>query len=99
MVHGSFRGDFNISRFPSEKRNSTRRSLAMEDFSNFIEDMSMMDPQLEVGTFTWFKGDDHRIASRIDRILISEEWVDKFRNMHQILLQRLGSYHFPVSLP
>ncbi|KAG5591187.1 hypothetical protein H5410_041701 [Solanum commersonii] len=25
-------------------------------------------------TFTWFKGDNQVIASRIDRILISEEW-------------------------
>lgn len=32
-------GDFNITRFPSEKIKSSRRSPAIVNFSNFIEDM------------------------------------------------------------
>lgn len=44
----------------------------MVEFSDFIEDKNLMDPQLEGGTITWFKGDNFRSASRIDRIIESQ---------------------------
>lgn len=40
-------GDFNITIYPSEKRNCRRRTPAMIDFSDFIEDMDLIDLQLE----------------------------------------------------
>lgn len=91
-------GDFNIVRFPTEKRNCRRRSTAMVEFSNFIEDMSLIDLQLEGGIYTWYKGDTHTTASRIDRILISEEWDDCFSNIKQFALQRVTSDHVPIVL-
>ncbi|XP_075095147.1 uncharacterized protein LOC142173453 [Nicotiana tabacum] len=88
-------GDFNVTRFSSEKRNCLRRSRAMVEFSDFIDDMNLIDLPLEGGFFTWFKGDNQIISSRIDRILISEEWDDTFRNIKQSLIQRLISDHVP----
>ncbi|WMV42189.1 hypothetical protein MTR67_035574 [Solanum verrucosum] len=70
----------------------------MKEFSNFIEYMKLVDLQLEDATYTWFKGDQHEVASRIDRILISEDWDDKFQNLKQIPLQRLSSDHIPIAL-
>ncbi|XP_016513659.1 uncharacterized protein LOC107830565 [Nicotiana tabacum] len=90
--------NFNITRFPSEKRNCLRRSRAMMKFSDFIDDMNLIDLPLEGGVYTWFKGHNQIISSRVDRILISEEWDDTFRNIKQSLLQRLISDHVPVSL-
>ncbi|XP_070029774.1 uncharacterized protein [Nicotiana sylvestris] len=39
----------------------------MVEFSDFIEDMELIDLRLEGGYYTWFKGDNHTAASRIDR--------------------------------
>nr|XP_009804761.1 PREDICTED: uncharacterized protein LOC104249929 [Nicotiana sylvestris] len=73
-------GDFNVTRYASEKRNCNRRTRAMLEISDFIE------------------GDNQVPASRIDRILLSEECDASFRNIKQTLLQRLESDHVPVSL-
>lgn len=66
-------GDLSFTRFLLEKRICSRKSSTMEEFSDFIEDVDLVDPQLEKRFFTWFKGDSHIAASRIDRILTSEE--------------------------
>uniref|UniRef100_A0A0V0IEM2 Putative ovule protein n=1 Tax=Solanum chacoense TaxID=4108 RepID=A0A0V0IEM2_SOLCH len=70
----------------------------MREFSDFIEDLKLLDIQLEDGQYTWFKRDNQDIASRIDRILISKEWDENFNNIKQIALQRLGSDHTPIAL-
>ncbi|XP_070007559.1 uncharacterized protein [Nicotiana sylvestris] len=91
-------GDFNVTRYPSEKRECSRRSRAMVEFSDFIEDMEMIDLRLEGGNYTWFKGDNYTAASRIDRFLISEEWDVRLRNIKQTIQQMLISDHSPVAL-
>nr|XP_033509991.1 uncharacterized protein LOC117274746 isoform X3 [Nicotiana tomentosiformis] len=70
----------------------------MVEFSDFIEDMNLIDLRLEDSSFTWFKGDNQDMASRIDKFLIFEEWDDSFSNIKQIPLQRLTSDHIPVAL-
>ena len=42
-------GDFNIVRFSSERRGASRLTLAMEKFSEFIEDLNLIDLPLEGG--------------------------------------------------
>ncbi|XP_059288430.1 uncharacterized protein LOC132041754 [Lycium ferocissimum] len=71
----------------------------MAEFSDFIEDMNLIDLQLEDGNYTWFKGDNQDRASKIDRFLIYEEWDDdSFSNIKQIPLQRLASDHISLAL-
>uniref|UniRef100_M1BT70 Endonuclease/exonuclease/phosphatase domain-containing protein n=1 Tax=Solanum tuberosum TaxID=4113 RepID=M1BT70_SOLTU len=91
-------GDFNIVRFPSEKRNCTRFNKAMLDFSDFIEDMELADPQLVGDNFTWKRGERHDSAARLDRFLISEEWETSFRNIKQSTMHRVISDHCPLIL-
>ncbi|KAG5619805.1 hypothetical protein H5410_005023 [Solanum commersonii] len=91
-------GDFNVSRYVSEKRNGVRRAKGMREFSDLIEDMNLIDLHLENANLTWFKGDTGKIASRIDRILVSQEWDDSFNNMKQIALQRIMSDHSPIAI-
>lgn len=85
-------------RFPSEKKNCNRFTRGMFDFSEFIEDMELEDLQLSGGRFTWKKGERHDIAARIDRFLISEEWVAAFKNIKQSILYRVTSDHSPLLL-
>ena len=49
-------GDFNVVRFPSEQRGGSRLTPAMEKFSEFIEDLNLIDLPLEGGRFTWSSG-------------------------------------------
>lgn len=66
-------GDFNVARFISEKRNCLRRSRGMREISDVIEELKLIDIQLEDNHYTWFKGDNQKIASMIYIILFSEE--------------------------
>ena len=43
----------------------------MEKFSEFIEDLNLIDLSLEEGSFTWSSGIEQSSLSRIDRVLVS----------------------------
>lgn len=86
-------GDFHVVRFPSEKKNCNRITKSMENFSDFIEDMELVDPPLIGGSFTWRKGDRHVTAARLDRFLFSEEWEISFKKIKQTLMPRVTSDH------
>ena len=45
-------GDFNIIRFPSERLGRSRLTPAMEIFSEFIEELNLIDLPLEGGSYT-----------------------------------------------
>jgi len=91
-------GDFNVCRFPSEKKECNRLNSAMREFSECIEDMDLIDLQLSGGRYTWYKGDNHITASRIDRIMVSTEWNNLFTNIKQTTMQRVTSDHIPIAL-
>lgn len=74
-------GDFNTVRHPSEKKKCNMISKAITDFSDFIEDMELMDLDIAGGKFTRKRGDRQDSAARTDRFLISEEWDANFRNI------------------
>ena len=46
----------------------------MEKFSEFIEDLNLIDLPLEEGSFTWSNGTEQPSISRIDRALVSQDW-------------------------
>lgn len=46
-------GDLNTVRFLSEKKNCSRITKLMSDLPDFIEDMSLLDLQLAVRSYTW----------------------------------------------
>ena len=43
----------------------------MEKFSEFIEDLNLIDLSLEGESFTWSSGTKQPSMSRIDRVLVS----------------------------
>lgn len=46
-------GDFNTTRFASERRTSSSFTADMADFANCIEELKLIDPPLTGGSFTW----------------------------------------------
>jgi len=91
-------GDFSVCRFPYEKKECNRLNSAMREFSECIEDMDLIDLQLSGGRYTWYKGDNHITASRLDRIMVSTEWNNLFTNIKQTTMQRVTSDHVPIAL-
>ena len=66
-------GDVNMVHFPSERRGETRLTLAMEKFSEFVEDLNLVDFPLEKGSYTWLSGSNQLAMFRIDRSLVTPD--------------------------
>lgn len=90
--------DFNVIRYEEEKNGNARNTRAMRDFSRIINDLSLLDPLLHGGAFTWFRGENNQCASRIDRFLLSESWDEQFKLIKQRVLPRVTSDHCPIML-
>ncbi|WMV21816.1 hypothetical protein MTR67_015201 [Solanum verrucosum] len=91
-------GDFNVTRFATERTNCNRQNGAMTEFSACIEELEMVDPPLFGGSFTWRRGEDHNCASRIDRFLHCAEWGENFTQINQCSLPKIASDHNPIML-
>ena len=91
-------GDFNIIRFPSEQLGNSYLTPAMEQFSEFIEDLNLIDLPLEGGSYSWSSGSDQPSMSRIDKVLVSHDWEEHYPDVIQQILSRPVSNHFPILL-
>lgn len=91
-------GDFNTTRFPSEKINCSRISGAMFDFSSCINKLELVDPPLFGGSYTWRGGANKKKASRIYRFLYSFPQDEIFTQIRQSALPSLESDHNPLLL-
>lgn len=92
-------GDFNSIKSTEERKGVVchHRSGEIELFCNFIEMCGLIDLPLIGRKFTWYKPDG-RAMSRLDRFLISEEWLNYWGNLSQWGLQRSVSDHCAVIL-
>jgi hypothetical protein len=91
-------GDFNVVRFPSERRDCVRVTPAMEEFSDFIEGLNLIDLPLNGGLYSWCNGVANPSMSRIDRVLVSTEWEEHYPDVVQKLMPKPISDHNPLLL-
>jgi hypothetical protein len=92
-------GDFNVIRFPNERLRCRRLTPPMLEFSDFIEDLNLVDlPLGGGGKYTWSSGTENPSLSRIGRFLISSDWEDHFPDVVQNLLPQPLSDHHPLIL-
>ena len=89
-------GDFNIVRYPCERLGCESFSLAMFASSNFIKNNYLVDLPLDGASFTYFRDAEPQAMSRIDKTLVSVDWVDHFGNVSQMVLLRVISDHYPL---
>ncbi|XP_019223726.1 PREDICTED: uncharacterized protein LOC109205468 [Nicotiana attenuata] len=78
----SILGDFNIIMAPEEKKGGTPHVLSKSaDFISCMDDCGMTDLGYTGNPFTWCNGSRgrRRISTRLDRVLINEDWAGKFQ--------------------
>ena len=56
----------------------------------------MIDLPLEGGSYTWSSGSNQPSMSRIDRVLVSNDWEDHYPDVTQRVLPRRILDHFPI---
>ena len=91
-------GDFNVTQFPTERMGAAHFTPAMNDFSEFIFSLGLMDIPMEGGRFTWSNNRENAVMSCIDWFLYTGEWEDRYPTVVQRRLPRLLSDHFPIML-
>ncbi|WMV09305.1 hypothetical protein MTR67_002690, partial [Solanum verrucosum] len=91
-------GDFNVTRYPTERTNGHRITGAMAEFFKWINEMELFDPPLFGGSYTWRRGENHMSASTIDRCLFCSQWEELFLQIKHNLLPNVGSDHRPIML-
>ena len=93
-------GDFNSIRRPGE-RFTSGHSLAEDnssrEFNEWIEDLEVLEVPWLGRNFTWYRPNGAS-RSRLDRFLISHEWLEKWPNSIQTALARNFSDHCPIVL-
>ncbi|XVF23289.1 hypothetical protein REPUB_Repub13aG0024000 [Reevesia pubescens] len=89
-------GDFNAIRSASDCKGCTDNSLGINEFNNFISQGCLKDIPLNGTIFTWFGPGNKR--SRLDRVLVSIDWINKFKNLCMRGLKRSVSDHIPLLL-
>ncbi|KAK8624459.1 hypothetical protein V6N13_065804 [Hibiscus sabdariffa] len=70
----------------------------MSSFSDFIEELSLVDLPLNGGRFTWSNFKEVPVFSRLDRFLISLEILGVWPNLFQCAHPKGISDHNPISL-
>lgn len=93
-------GDFNSVRSPVERIGSSQRGSvdgSIAEFNNWIEELEVEEAPWVGKRFTWFRPNDSA-KSRLDRFLVSPEWLAKWPGSVQSALVRNFSDHCPVLL-
>ena len=92
------RGDFNMIRYPEERRRGGGPSASIKRFTKVVEDLELRDYPLQGGPFTWRGGLNNQSQSRLDRFLVTDDWDRMFDGAVQGILVRPVSDHFPILL-
>lgn len=92
-------GDFNAIRKVEERVGNGNGSDAwdMEYFDGFIEQSGLIDISIDGRAFTWYRpGDTYK--SKLDRILVNDEWLGKWLDSVVKGIDRSLSDHCPILL-
>ncbi|RVX09019.1 LINE-1 reverse transcriptase-like [Vitis vinifera] len=91
-------GDFNVTLSLEERSNQGRVSGAMRRFAQVVDDLELLDIPLQGGVASWSGGRNNQAWARLDRFLVTQDWLDCFSGIIQCRLPRPISDHFPILL-
>ncbi|XP_068474816.1 uncharacterized protein [Phaseolus vulgaris] len=93
-------GDFNSIIRKKERKSLisvSNYSREIKGFNDFIEKSELVDIPLVGRKFTWHKPNE-MVKSRIDKVLVSKEWLETWPHCQQFVLNRSISDHCVVIL-
>jgi len=96
----SILGDFNNVRHPAERTGNCHRGdgdSSIKEFNDWIDDLEVEDAPWVGRKFTWFRPNGSA-KSKLDRFLVSPEWIAKWPDTTQSTLDRNFSDHCPILL-
>ena len=91
-------GDFNIILFQRERSRQGRLTTTMRRFAQIVDELGLVDLLMQRGLFTWNGGQNNQSWARLDRFLVTQNWLDQFSGVLQSRLARPTSDHFPIFL-
>ncbi|KAL4362963.1 hypothetical protein GQ457_04G017400 [Hibiscus cannabinus] len=91
-------GDFNMFLHIEEKLGGSVNMSLVEMFRNFIQITGLVDLPLKGGTFTWSNLRDPPTLVRLDRFLVSLNFLESFQALEQLLLGKSLSDHNAIAL-
>lgn len=86
-------GDFNEVLSSSERGSGFTTQEGVDDFRNFIQTLGLIDISSANGLFTWFHGNR---KSKLDRCLVTADWVHQYPQLSVQILNRTISDHCPI---
>jgi exonuclease III len=89
-------GDFNILRRPEEKSNDNYNPRWPFIFNAIIESLNLREIALSGRQFTWASRRVNPTFEKLDRVLASVDWEQKFPLVTVRTLSRSGSDHTPL---
>lgn len=93
-------GDFNAITHVDERRGVSLTGYGgneMEEFNMFIDNLDVLDIPLNGRIFTLYRPNSQSM-SRLDRFLVSQDWVLSLPNCTQLVMDRDFSDHCPILL-
>ncbi|XP_028106687.1 uncharacterized protein LOC114305751 [Camellia sinensis] len=90
-------GDFNEIRFIGERGGCSGREKGLKELNAFIDKCELNDIPLLGRKYTWCNAQEGEKWSRIDRVLLNPEWLQRF-NFKLWGLPRTCSDHCPLLL-
>jgi hypothetical protein len=91
-------GDFNLIRNDKERNIGHGDRKLMEMFNDFIGQFRLRELFISGAKFTWSNKQLHPILVKLDRILVTDNWEDKFPKCYAWSKARVGSDHCPLIL-
>jgi hypothetical protein len=91
-------GDFNIIRRQEEKNNTNFNAKWPFVFNAIIESLNLREIALSGRQFTWASRRETPTYEKLDRILVTSEWEQKFPLVSVRAMTRTSSDHTPLLL-
>jgi exonuclease III len=91
-------GDFNIIRRNEDKNNNNFNPRWPFMFNAIIESLDLREISLSERQYTWASRRENPTFEKLDRVLASVEWENKFPLVSVQALTRAGSDHTPLLL-
>jgi hypothetical protein len=91
-------GDFNVVRYPNERLKGGSLTSAMWAFTDFINELGLIDLPLIGGNYAWSSNPTRPAMSSLYRFLVSPDWDGFFASSVQSIIPRTLSDHFPILL-